>query len=134
MDPAARVIDAGDVNDVGRAVAAAFSARDELADGSYLAVCGGAYSWIDFVSTLNDLGHDLQVRRVRPGDYGGFPGAQEVRETFEYFEECTYFGPDREKNIAAANALVTGGYTRFAHWARLQMKPVRASSRGEDHG
>jgi len=44
MDPAARVIHAGDVTDVGRAVAAAFAAGDRLRDGSYLAVCGAIYS------------------------------------------------------------------------------------------
>jgi hypothetical protein len=129
IDPAARVIHAGDVTDVGRAVAAAFSARDKLADGSYLAVCGGMYSWNDFVRTLNELGHDLQVVQVRPEDYDGFPGAQEIRETFQYFEACTYFGPDREKNIAAANALVPGGFIRFADWARLNMKTDFAQRR-----
>jgi uncharacterized protein YbjT (DUF2867 family) len=131
MDRAARVIHAGDVADVGRAVAAAFSARDKLANGSYLAVCGGAYSWNDFVSTLNELGHDLQVLQVRPEDYGGFPQAQELLEMFQYWEAYTYFGPDHEKHIGAANALVPGGFTRFADWARLNMKPSPASNKDE---
>src|SRR5215470_8136152 len=39
MDPAARVIHAGDVTEVGRAVAAAFTAGDKLPNGSYLDVC-----------------------------------------------------------------------------------------------
>jgi uncharacterized protein YbjT (DUF2867 family) len=123
MNPAARVIHAGDVNDVGRAVAAAFSAKDELADGSYLAVCGGWYSWNDFASTLNEHGHVLEVLQIRPEDY---PGAREISETFEYFEACTYFGRDAEKNIRAANALVPGGFTRFEDWARRAMKPSPA--------
>jgi uncharacterized protein YbjT (DUF2867 family) len=67
MDPAARVIHAGDVKDVGRAVAAAFAAGDTLPNGSYLAVCGGLYSWNDFVSILNAQGHDVQVQQV-PAD------------------------------------------------------------------
>jgi len=92
-------------------------------------VCGGAYSWNDIVRTLNELGHDLQVRQVRPEDYDGFGGAQEVRETFQYFEACTYFGPDREKHIGAARALVPGGFTEFADWARINMKPSPASLR-----
>jgi len=120
MDPAAPVIHAGDVNDVGRAVAAAFSARGALADGSYLAVCGGTYSWNDFVRTLKELGQDLAVLRVKPED---FAGSQEVRETFQYFEEFTYFGPEHEKLIAAANTLVPVGFTPFWDWARLHMKP-----------
>jgi len=124
MDPALRVMHAGDVTEVGRAVAAAFSAGDQLPDGSYLAVCGGLYSWNDFVATLNALGHDLQVRQVPPEVYDGFyPGAHEMREMFLYFTEHTYFGPEHETRIAAANALVPGGFTGFADWARVNMKP-----------
>jgi hypothetical protein len=124
MDPAARVIHAGDITDLGRAVAAAFAEGTELGNGSYLAVCGGAYSWNDFVATLNALGHDLGVVSVAPEVYDGFfPGAKEMREMFQYFEAHTYFGPDAQARIAAANALVPGGFTAFSDWARKNMKP-----------
>lgn len=127
MDPAARVIHAGDITELGRAVAAAFDAGDKLANGSYLAVCGGRYSWEDFVMTLNALGRDFRVVRVAPEAYDGlFPGAQEMREMFQYFEEHTYFGPDAEARIAAANALVPRGFTAFPDWARKNMKPGAA--------
>src|SRR5690606_28790210 len=87
MDPAARVIHAGDVTEVGRAVAAAFAAGDALPNGSTLAVCGGAYSWEDFAAALNALGHDVRVVRIPPEVFDGFfPGAEEVREMFQYFE------------------------------------------------
>jgi uncharacterized protein YbjT (DUF2867 family) len=100
MDPAARVVHAGDVNDVRRCVAAAFAAGDTLRNGSYLAVCGGAYSWNDFVSTLNAQGHGVDVHQVPADVYDTFfPGAPELRETFQYFELCTYFGPERESRI-----------------------------------
>jgi uncharacterized protein YbjT (DUF2867 family) len=125
MDPSLRVVHAGDVTEVGRAVAAAFSAGDELADGSHLAVCGGVYSWNDFVATLNAIGHDLQVREVPPEVFDGFfPGAHEIREMFQYFAEHTYFGPQHEAHIAAANALVREPFTGFADWARINMKPA----------
>ena len=124
MDPSLRVIHAGDVTEVGRAVSAAFSAGDKVANGSYLAVCGGVYSWNDFVSALNAQGHTLQVLEVPPEVYDGFyPGAHEMREMFQYFAAHTYFGPDHEAHIAAANALVPGGFTGFAEWARVHMKP-----------
>jgi uncharacterized protein YbjT (DUF2867 family) len=124
MDPALRVMHAGDVTEVGRAVAAAFAAGDKLADGSTLAVCGGVYSWNDLVATLNGLGHKLRVVQVPPEAYDGFyPGAHEMREMFQYFVECTYFGPEHAKHIAAANALVPGGFTDFASWARVHLKP-----------
>jgi uncharacterized protein YbjT (DUF2867 family) len=124
MDPAKRVIHAGDIGEVGTTVAAAFSARDRLTNGSVLAVCGGAYSWNDFVSTLRGLGHDVKVVRVPTEAFDGFfPGAGEVREMFQYFEESTYFGPQHAEHIAAANAIVPGGFTTFVDWARTHMKP-----------
>jgi len=127
MDPAARVMHAGDVKDVGRAVAAAFAAGDTLRNGSHLAVCGGVYSWNDFVSTLNAQGHDVQVQQVPADAYDTFfPGAPEVRETFQYFEQCFYFGPEREPRIAAANALCPDGFIGFSDWAKLNLAPTKA--------
>ena len=127
MDPALRVIHAGDVTEVGRAVAAAFRAGDELPNGSILAACGGVYSWNEIVTTLNALGHHLEAMQVPPEVYDGFyPGAKEIREMFQYMAEYTYFGPKHEAHIAAANALVPGGFTGFADWARANMKPVPA--------
>ena len=125
MEPAARVMHAGDPTEVGRAVVAAFSAGDKLANGSYLAVCAGVYSWNDFVATLNAQGHKLGVTRVVPPEaYDNFfPGAQELREMYQYYEQYTYFGPEHEKRTAAANALVPGGFTGFADWAKVHMKP-----------
>ena len=125
MDPAARVIHAGDVNDVGRAVAAAFAAGDTLRNGSYLAVCGGVYSWNDFASTLNAQGHDVQVQTVPADVYDTFfSGATEVRETYQYFEQCFYFGPERESRIAAAKALCPDGFIGFSDWAKLHVPPA----------
>jgi hypothetical protein len=47
-----------------------------------------------------------------------------MREMFQYFAEHTYFGPEHERYIAAANALVPSGFTNFADWARAHMKAV----------
>ena len=81
------------------------------------------YSWNDFVETLNAQGHKLQVMQVPPEAYDGFfPGAHEMREMFQYFEAHTYFGPEHERLIAATNALVPGGFTGFASWAKVHMK------------
>jgi len=126
MDLAARVMHTGDPTEVGRAVAAAFSAGDKLPRGSHLAVCGGMYSWNDFVATLNAQGHKLQAIRVEPPEAYDtfFPGAQEMREMYQYYEQFTYFGPEHEKRTAAANALVPGGFTGFADWAKVHMRPT----------
>jgi uncharacterized protein YbjT (DUF2867 family) len=125
IDLSARVMHAGDPTEVGRAVAAAFAAGDQLPNGSYLGVCGGTYSFNDFVGTLNSQGHKLQVLQVPPTVYDGFySGAREMREMFEYYVEHTYFGPEHQRYIAAANALVPGGFTNFADWAKVHMKPT----------
>lgn len=122
MDPAAKVIHAGDPTELGRAVAAAFAAGERLANGSTLAVCGGTYAWNDFAAALNALGHDLRVVQVPAEAYDGFfPGAQEIREMFQYFEAHTYFGPDAKAHVTAANALVPGGFTDFATWAKANL-------------
>jgi hypothetical protein len=108
---------------VGRAVGAAFAAGDQLPNGSYLDVYGGLYSWNDFVGTLNTLGHDLRVVQVPADVYDTlFTGARELREMFRYYEQYTYFGPQREERIAAANAFVPAGFTGFADWAKIYMK------------
>jgi uncharacterized protein YbjT (DUF2867 family) len=121
MDPGRRVIHAGDVADIGRAVAAAF-ADPALPSGTTLAVCGGVYSWDDFAAALNALGHDVRAVQVPAAVYDTFyPGAAETRAMFEYFEQHTYFGPDREKAIGAASALVPAGFRSFADWARVHL-------------
>jgi hypothetical protein len=116
------VMHAGDVTELGRVVAAAFTAGDRLPNGSYLDVCGGVYSWNDFVGVLNALGHKLSVVQVPADAYDKF--FEGAREVFQYFEQYTYFGPDADKRIAAANALVRGGFTNFADWAKVHMKPA----------
>lgn len=126
MDPSARAMHAGDPTEVGRAVAAAFAAGDKLPNGTHLAVCGGLYSWNDFVSTLSTQGHKLQVVRVEPPEVydNFFPGAREMREMYQYFEQYTYFGPEHKTRTSAANALVPLGFTGFADWAKVHMKPT----------
>ena len=75
---------------------------------------------------------NLEIVHVPPEAYDrSFPGAPEIRETFQYFEEQTYFGPQREAHIAAANALVPGGFTTLADWARCHMNPIADASVGD---
>jgi len=52
------------------------------------------------------------------------PMDPEVLEMFRYFEEHTYFGPHHEAHIAAARALVPGGFTTLDDWARIHLKPM----------
>src|SRR6266851_5315963 len=68
-----------------------------------------------------------RIRRNNPGGKAEaydnfFPDADEMRVMFQYWEQHTYFGPESEKRIAAAKALVPGGFTGFAEWAKLNWK------------
>src|SRR5207302_4222927 len=72
MDPAARVMHAGDVTEVGRAVAAAFAAGDKVPNGTYLAVCGGVY-------ILERLRRHAERARARAaGDAGAARGLRQL--------------------------------------------------------
>lgn len=124
MDPANKGIHAGDVDELGKVVLAAFERPEEFGGGQYLSMTEETLSWNDIVATLNALGHDLSVVRVPNEAYDGFyPGAKEMREMMNYWEEFTYFGPEAEAKIALAHRAVPGGFTKFADWAREHMKP-----------
>ncbi|MCC7142762.1 MAG: NmrA family NAD(P)-binding protein [Candidatus Eisenbacteria bacterium] len=119
INPAARVIHAGDVAEVGLAAAGAFAAGDALPNGSHLAVCGGLYSWNDMAAAMNAVGHQISVQQVAAEVYDTFyPGARELREMFQYFERCTYMGPDHEARTALARSVVPGGFTPLEVWCR----------------
>jgi hypothetical protein len=55
-----------------------------------------------------------------------FPGAPEMKETFQYFEHCFYFGPEREPRIAAANALCPTGFIGSSERAKVNLAPTWA--------
>jgi uncharacterized protein YbjT (DUF2867 family) len=122
MDPSASVIHAGDVNDVGRVVARAFEQPERVGNGKHLAVAPAALSWAEIVSTLNAHGHDLAVVQVPADVYDGFfPGAEELREMYQWFEGYTYFGPDADKKLANTRELYPAALTTFTDWAKRNM-------------
>jgi len=122
MDPAKRVIHAGDVSEVGKVVARAFENPDRVGNGQYLAVAPAVISWNDIVAALNAQGHDLSVVQVPAEVYDGFfPGAPELREMFQWFEGYTYFGPDADQKMALTREIHPEALTSFATWASVNM-------------
>ncbi|MFT7520473.1 MAG: hypothetical protein ACI9MC_002622, partial [Kiritimatiellia bacterium] len=125
MDPSKRCIYAGDVTDVGRVVARVFEEPARTGDGKHLGVAPGIVSWNDMVGALNALGHTFSVVQVPAEVYDGFyPGAQEMREMFQWFEGYTYFGPDAEDKLANTRAVYPHTLTSFKTWAKAHM-PVQ---------
>jgi len=55
---------------------------------------------------------------------GFLPGAKELRRELPVFEAPYYFGGRAGPAIAAANALVPGGFVTFPKWARKNIEPV----------
>jgi uncharacterized protein YbjT (DUF2867 family) len=117
-----KTIHAGDVSELGKLVARVFAKPEAVERGQHLSMCGGLYSWQEMVDTLNEQGHDVVYRPVPADQFDGlFAGAAELRETMQYWVEYTYFGPDHEAHVAAANALVPEGFTGFAEWAKTHI-------------
>ena len=124
MTADSRCMHVGDVHELGKLVARVFETPEQNGQGRYLSMAGGLYSWQDLIDELNRQGHDIVYNRVPAEAYDQFyPGAAQLREMMEYFEEYTYFGPGREAKVAAANELVPEGFTSFADWARANMAP-----------
>lgn len=120
-----RCIHGGDIDDLGKLVARVFEEPETAGKGQRLSVTPGAMSWQDMMDVLNAQGHRIRYARMPDADFDNlpFPGAAELREMMNYWEEFTYFGPDAETKIARAKALVAGGLTSFEDWARDNMKP-----------
>lgn len=128
MNPEARVIHMGDVEQLGTLVAGAFANPERTGQGQRLALAGDRLSWNDIVETLDAQGHRVAVQRVPAEAYDGFfPGARELREMMDYFEAHTYFGPDAEAKLALARKVATEPATSFADWAKANM-PVESTA------
>ncbi|MCZ6671669.1 MAG: NmrA/HSCARG family protein [Verrucomicrobia bacterium] len=125
MDPSKKCIHNGDISEFGKLVAQVFEQPDKVGKGQHLAMTPGVMSWQEMVDTLNSQGHNIKVNQVpnEVFDSFPFPGAQELREMMNYFEDYTYFGPDADEKIALAKELCPDGFTTFAKWAKENMNP-----------
>lgn len=125
IDPTAKVIHAGDISEIGKIVAGAFADPAAAGNGNYLPLVGDLLSYNDIVSTLNEQGHSFTFNQV-PGEVFSnfFPGAKELAEMFEYFEEHTYLGKPSNEEIGLAQKLAGTPPTNFALWAQANMPVI----------
>ncbi|HXD31476.1 MAG TPA: NmrA/HSCARG family protein [Pyrinomonadaceae bacterium] len=119
LDPTLRVIQMGDINQLGDIVAGAFAHPDEAGNGQYLPLVGDFMSFNEIVETLNRQGHNISYKRIPKEIFAGFfPGATEIAEMFSYWEAHTYLGMDLSDQIALANKVAGREPIRFSTWAR----------------
>jgi len=127
MDPDARCLHMGDIDELGDIVAGAFARPDEAGDGEYLPLVGDFMSFNDIVDTLNRQGHKFSFSRVPKEAFAAFfPGAAEVAEMLGYFQAYTYLGSDSRDRIALANKIAGRQPSKFSTWARVNI-PVKAA-------
>lgn len=122
MDVEKKCIHAGDILELGVLVNAVFNSPEKTGQGEVFSLTPEVYSWQDFANTLNSQGHNVIVSEVANEVYDGFfPGAEEVREMMNYFEEFSYFGPEADLKISRANTLLGKPVTSFASWASINL-------------
>jgi uncharacterized protein YbjT (DUF2867 family) len=114
----------GDIEDLGKIVAAALNQTEKAGNGQYLALASDYVCWQELVDILNAQGHKLDYERVCAEEYDGFfPSAREFRHMMAFWEENHYFGPNGPHKIALANGLIENRLTGFTDWANTHMPP-----------
>jgi uncharacterized protein YbjT (DUF2867 family) len=122
IDPKARGIAMGDIEELGRIVAGAFEKPERAGHGAYLPLVGDILSFGDIVETLNHQGHAYSFRQMPRDAYASlFPGAAGVAETFAWFEAHSYLGSDWTDRMALACEIAGKAPTPFAAWARTHL-------------
>jgi uncharacterized protein YbjT (DUF2867 family) len=127
LDPDVRCLHMGDIRELGKIVAGAFTHPDEAGNGEYLPLVGDFLSFNEIVETLNRQGHQFSFKRVPKEVFATFfPGAAEIGEMIGYWEAHTYLGSDSSDRIALANKIAGTQPTTFSAWARVNF-PVQAA-------
>ncbi len=122
MRPDSRVMHMADIDQIGSIVLGAFLNPEAVGQGQHLSLSAGAYSWADVVRIFRALGHDVVFNQVEDTIFDGlFPGAKSVRESQQYMESHTYFGPEADRKIALAHSIATEPLTTLEDWLTANM-------------
>jgi len=134
LDPTVRSIHMGDITELGDIVAGAFAHPDQARNGGYLPLVGDFMSFNEIVDTLNRQGHNFSFNHVSKEVFAGFfPGAAEIAEMFNYFQEHPYLGSDSRDQVALANKIAGRQPTKFSAWARVNFPaPKNAAQQQAD--
>ncbi|KAK5584559.1 hypothetical protein RB653_006172 [Dictyostelium firmibasis] len=100
-DPSGKLLDVGDVNDIGSIVAGIFSDPTKYS-GSIVPFSGDALTGNQIADTISKVtGKKVSFNYIPPSVFRtfGFPGADELATMFEYYNEFGAFN-DLDKSIA----------------------------------
>jgi uncharacterized protein YbjT (DUF2867 family) len=129
LDPDVRCIHMGDIRELGNIVAGAFTQPDQAGNGEHLPLVGDFMSFKEIIDTLKRQGHESSFKQISREVFAAqFPHADEVAETFGYFQAHTYLGSKSDDQIALANKIAGWQPTKFAALARVNM-PVRGGAK-----
>ncbi|MDJ0841506.1 MAG: NmrA/HSCARG family protein [Acidobacteriota bacterium] len=117
IDPEAKVIHMGSIEEFGSLVAGAFANPGESA-GETLSMAAGLYDFATVVKTFSMvLGEPFGFKQVPREVFADFyPQADELGQMLGYFEEHTYMGPGAESRIAKAHRLAIKPFTPLEAW------------------
>ena len=117
IDPDAKVIHMGDINEIGSLVAGAFD-NPAASNGEILSMAGGIYSFADVIKAYSHAsGEDLGFQQVPLDVFAGFfPQASEIGQMLGYFEDYTYMGPDAEPRLLKARNIAKAPFTSLDKW------------------
>ncbi|MDH3274743.1 MAG: NmrA/HSCARG family protein [Gammaproteobacteria bacterium] len=123
IDPDARAIQMGSVDEIGSLVAGAFDNPEESA-GETLSMAGGTYSFADVVEAYSAaVGETLGFQQVPQDVFASFfPQAREIGQMLGYFEDHTYMGPDADSRIAKASKIAKVPFTPLDKWLASKLK------------
>ncbi len=120
IDPNARVIHMGAIEEIGNIVERVFS-NPEQSKGKTLSMSAGLYSFMDIVDAFNETGENLTAVQVPHETYASFfPGADEIGQTLGYFEDHTYMGPGASDRLEATSELLETPFTPFNEWIKAK--------------
>lgn len=98
MKPDAKVIHMADIEQMGALVLGALLNPEDTGNGQYMSLSGGLHSCNDVVEIYKSLGHDASFQQIPDETFDAMvPGAKNLRDSLNYMEKYTYFGPDAEK-------------------------------------
>jgi len=107
----------GDVRDLGPVVLNAFRNPKGWGHGDYIAVVGAKLEFSEILKALSDqVGTKVTLQSVPGETYKTFfPGAEELVDMFEWFDEFGGFGPH---DLAGGHKAKGSACTPFVDWLK----------------